>query len=57
MVGPYKLPAGVVVFPCLHTVMNYSGNWEDPQTVSAACPLFSLVGEGGITASETGSVF
>eukprot|EP00877_Chromochloris_zofingiensis_P000303 jgi/Chrzof1/10273/Cz04g35070.t1 len=32
MVGPYKLPAGVVVFPCLHTVMNYSGNWEDPQT-------------------------
>eukprot|EP00879_Flechtneria_rotunda_P010069 GHRR01010527.1.p1 GENE.GHRR01010527.1~~GHRR01010527.1.p1 ORF type:complete len:556 (+),score=158.24 GHRR01010527.1:303-1970(+) len=27
MVGPYRVPAGVVVFPSLFVVNNYSGSW------------------------------
>ncbi|KAI8469292.1 MAG: cytochrome P450 [Monoraphidium minutum] len=30
-VGPYMVPAGVMVFPCLHVINNWSGNWEDPR--------------------------
>jgi cytochrome P450 len=26
-VGPYKVPAGVIVFPCLYSILTYSGNW------------------------------
>lgn len=29
-VGPYKVPAGTIVFPCLYSLLMYSGNWEDP---------------------------
>jgi hypothetical protein len=35
-VGPYLVPAGVMVFPCLYTLFNYSGNWaDDPTEVQA----------------------
>lgn len=29
-VGPYKVPPGTIVFPCLYSVLMYSGNWDDP---------------------------
>ncbi|WIA39640.1 hypothetical protein OEZ86_005717 [Tetradesmus obliquus] len=30
-VGPYQVPAGVIVFPCLYSILNYSANWDSPQ--------------------------
>jgi cytochrome P450 len=35
-VGPYQVPAGVIVFPCLYSILMYSRNWDNPQQVSAA---------------------
>jgi len=32
-VGPYQLPAGVIVFPCLYSILMYSGNWDKPTQV------------------------
>jgi cytochrome P450 len=32
-VGPYQVPAGVIVFPCLYSILMYSRNWENPQQV------------------------
>jgi cytochrome P450 len=32
-VGPYMLPKGVIVFPCLYVINNWSGNWEEPRKV------------------------
>lgn len=29
-VGPYKVPPGVIVFPCLYSILMYSKNWDDP---------------------------
>eukprot|EP00878_Enallax_costatus_P000874 GHUV01001001.1.p1 GENE.GHUV01001001.1~~GHUV01001001.1.p1 ORF type:complete len:563 (+),score=98.44 GHUV01001001.1:141-1829(+) len=31
-VGPYKLPAGVIVFPCLYSILMYSKSWDNPRT-------------------------
>lgn len=28
-VGPYMIPKGVMVFPCLYVINNWSGNWDD----------------------------
>lgn len=30
-VGQYRIPAGVTVFPCLYTLLNYSANWQQPE--------------------------
>ncbi|KIZ05718.1 hypothetical protein MNEG_2236 [Monoraphidium neglectum] len=30
-VGPYMIPKGVMVFPCLYVINNWSGNWEEPR--------------------------
>lgn len=35
-VGPYLVPPGVLVFPNIFTIMNYSGNWQNPEKVSDA---------------------
>jgi hypothetical protein len=32
-VGPYLVPPGVIVFPNLYAIMNYSGNWQQPEQV------------------------
>jgi cytochrome P450 len=32
-VGPYQVPAGVIVFPCLYSILMYSRNWDNPQQV------------------------
>eukprot|EP00877_Chromochloris_zofingiensis_P013984 jgi/Chrzof1/883/Cz01g32180.t1 len=29
-IGPYTFPPGIIVFPNLYCIMNYSGNWENP---------------------------
>jgi hypothetical protein len=33
-VGPYLVPPGVIVFPNLYAIMNYSSNWQQPEQVS-----------------------
>jgi cytochrome P450 len=32
-VGPYRVPAGVIVLPCLYTLLNSSANWVEPLQV------------------------
>lgn len=41
-VGPYKVPAGVIVFPCLYSILMYSGNWEQAHQVGG-CLRFVCV--------------
>lgn len=41
-VGPYRVPAGVIVFPCLFSILNYSGNWNRPQQVQAGARQLRL---------------
>lgn len=32
-VGPYLVPPGVILFPNLYAIMNYSSNWTQPEQV------------------------
>jgi hypothetical protein len=32
-VGPYRIPAGVIVFPCLYSILMHSSNWDNPRQV------------------------
>ncbi len=44
-VGPYLIPKGVIVFPCLHVINNWSGNWGGDARAVRACVC--LCGGGG----------
>lgn len=39
-VGPYRVPTGTIVFPCLYSILMYSGNWDDPHQVSSGHSCF-----------------
>jgi hypothetical protein len=32
-VGPYRVPEGVIVFPCLYSILMHSANWDQPTEV------------------------
>ena len=62
-VGPYRVPAGVIVFPCLYSVLNCRANWERASevrtraesvaTTGAACECAACVLRGGRQGGES----
>ena len=52
-VGPYQVPAGTIVFPCIYSLLMYSGNWDAPTEVRqiGVCVCvrgLGMVGGGGV---------
>jgi hypothetical protein len=39
-VGPYKVPAGVIVWPMVYAINNSTHNWEEPQLFKPVRPPF-----------------
>lgn len=52
VVAGVRVPAGVTVLPCLYVLLNYSGNWEEPEKFEPERWLPGGAGDGA--SADTG---